>query len=121
MNAKHPRRTWLLSVLLLFVSLPGFPLLMFVCGTAFKVAGLSHIAFLPMLTAHNYYYLLPATVFGPALFSSAEFGLIPTSRGYAVGAIFYAIIAFALSLPLSWLLRRGWHHDSDQEHETHAA
>ena len=101
--------------------LPGFPLLLFVSGMAFKVADLSHVAFLPMLMAHHYYYLVPATVFGSSLFPSEEFGLIPTSGGDAVGAAFYAIIAFALAFPISWLFRRGWHNDSDREHETHAA
>jgi len=70
-------------------------------------------AFLPFLFAHNYYYALPAMVFGPSLFPPSRFGLNPTSGGYALGALFYAVVAFALSFPVAWLVGVRTRHDPD--------
>ena len=108
------RRRWCKVVAVLLVLLPAFPLFLFCGSIAFSVVGVSHLVFLPALIAHNLYYRLPAMIFGESLFPAEEFGLIPTSAGYAVAAILYALIAIVLSFPVCWLLKL-------REQETHAA
>jgi hypothetical protein len=105
MIPKGQRQTRLIIVIVLFGLLPGFPLLLILSGVTFTVAGLSQHAFLPMLKAHNFYYSLPAAIFGQSLFPAEEFGLLPTFAGYVVAAILYALIAIALSFPVCWLFR----------------
>ena len=101
-----------MTVIVLLGLLPGFPLLLILGGMLFRVAGLAHLTFLPALMAHNFYYSLPAMIFGQSLFPVEEFGFLPNSAGNAVAAILYTLIAIALSFPVCWLVRLGGHYDS---------
>ena len=100
-------RTWVKVMALLFLLLPGFPLLLVACGRALGLFGYSHFVFGAAVVLHALYYKLPAAIFGESMYPVEEFGPLPTPSGYAVAAILYAVLAFVISFPVCWLIRLG--------------
>ena len=98
-------RTWVKVMALLFLLLPGFPLLLVACGRALRLLGYSHFVFVAAVVLHARYYELPAAIFGDSMYPVEEFGPLPTPAGYAVAAILYALVAFVISFPICWLIR----------------
>lgn len=91
---KKQLRAWMPIFALLVLLLPGFPLFFMAFGL------LGAYGFLPAVMLHHLYYWLPAKIFGKTLYPVEEFGVIPTTAGYAVATVFYAAIALALSFPV---------------------
>ncbi len=109
MCAKSARRTWIKVMTVLCLLLPGFPLLLIAGTEGMRLLGslgLPQFGFAAVLILHALYYLLPTAIFGEPLFPAEKFGPIPTPAGYAVAAIFYGALAFVISFPICWLIRR---------------
>ena len=114
MIEKSAKRTWIKVMAVLCLLLPGFPLLLIGWCRGMRLLGdLGDLGlpeppfgFFAVLWLHYYYYLLPTAMFGEPMFPVEEFGPIPTPAGYAVAAIFYAAVAFVISFPICWLIRR---------------
>ena len=103
-NKRRRRLVWV--VISLFALLPGFPVLLALGAVVCGMAGIGTLVFAPALLLFNLYYRLPAMIFGSSLFQSTEFGLRPTTGGYAVAAVLYGLIALALFVPIYWLFAR---------------
>jgi hypothetical protein len=106
-------RTWVKEMALLFLLLPGFPLMLVACGRALSQFGYSHFAFGAALVLHARYYQLPAAIFGDSMYPAEEFGPFPTPAGYAIAALFYAALAFVISFPINWFIRRRMIHSDE--------
>ena len=102
---RHLDATWLKTLACLFILLPGFPLWTGVVSVVLESIGMEELSVLVYLIAVNVYLWLPALLFGEDLF---PFGTLQgsTNAGDLVAALFYGVLALALSFPIAGGIKR---------------
>ena len=102
MTSKQQRRRRILGVCFLLILLPGFPLVFIAGALLLGLAGFQEQAMALAVYASLFYYGFARIFLGESLIPLGMMGPNPTTMGYVLAAVFYALIALALS----WLLFR---------------
>jgi len=105
MSAWRYIRKRLIIFIPLVVLLAGFPLIIIIIGIL-SMALLGVVGFMFTLYLYNFYFVLPAAIFGEGLFPSHEFGYDPSTTGILVASVFYGIISIPLALLICRVLEK---------------